>query len=220
MRVVLLTAAETWSGVEVHTLCLASALKERGHDVVIVELGRRRYAEAAQPLPCPVLHLDLGPGRPDGIPLEALGFGSWLRLFGLLEGDVVILAKGSFQFGSLALEAAARLRFRRYLVIEHMHAPLPELKRGKHWGGLVSDLGFWWYHAKLRGYLRSVFPHKVVCVSRALASTLNKDYGYPSSKLVAVHSGVDTDRFAPSPKLRGLAREAWGSLTQLLCSEQ
>jgi glycosyltransferase involved in cell wall biosynthesis len=47
-------------------------------------------------------------------------------------------------------------------------------------------------------------------VSHAVASTLDKDYGYPPSKLVAVHSGVDTDLFAPSPHIRELAREAWG----------
>ena len=43
MRVALLTAANSWSGAEVHTVHLAGALKERGHKVVIVEIGRRVY---------------------------------------------------------------------------------------------------------------------------------------------------------------------------------
>ena len=210
MRVVLLTAAGPWSGAEVHTIHLASALKERGHDVVIVELGRRRYTEFPQLFPCPVLQLDLGSVTSDAATLNALGFRSWVRHFGSLAGDVGILVKGNFELGSLALEAAARLRFRRYLVIEHIHAPLSSRATGRHFSGLIPGLGLWWFRQKFSGYLRSVFPHKVICVSHAVATTLRNDYSYPPSKLVVVHSGVDSSLFVPNPLLRNLAREGWG----------
>jgi glycosyltransferase involved in cell wall biosynthesis len=210
MRVVLLTAVNSWSGVEVHTIHLARFLKERGHDVVIVELGRRGYAEASQPSPCPVLHIDLGPDTPEGIPLESLGFGTWWRILGSLKADVAISVKGTFKFSSLAMEVACRLHFRRFMVIEHLHATLSNRAKGHIFKRLVPSLGLWRYHQKFSGYLRSVFPHKVICVSHAVADTLQNDYGYPPSKLIVAHSGVDTALFAPSPLLRNLARESWG----------
>lgn len=210
LRVALLTAAETWSGIEVHTIHLASALKKRGHDVSIVELGRRRYVGDVMPLPCPVLHLDLGLGDREGLPLGLLGFRAWRRLLGSIEADIAVVAKGTFKFGSVAMEAAGRLRFKRFLVIEHLHAPLLRSPRRRHLKGLVPGLGLWWYREKVSGYLRSVFPHRIICVSHAVASTLQKDYGYPHSKLITAHSGVDTSVFAPNPVLRKLARDAWG----------
>jgi glycosyltransferase involved in cell wall biosynthesis len=210
MKMILLTRGTSWSGVEVHTIHLASALIKRGHDVVIVELNRRLYADAHQSVPCPVLNLDIGQ-RPVGeVPLDSLRFRSWLRILGSLQADVAISVKGDFKFGSLSMEAAARLRFPRFLVIEHMHAPLSKRIKGQHLKGLVSGIGLWWYRQKFSGYLRSVFPHRVICVSHALASTLRKDYGFPPWKLSVVHSGVDTDRFTPSPLLRNRARETWG----------
>jgi glycosyltransferase involved in cell wall biosynthesis len=183
---------------------------KKGHEVFIVELGRHRYAEFPHLVPCPVLHLDHGPVISGGVPLGGLGFRSWLRHFGSLAGDVGILVKGNFELGNLALEAAASLRFRRYLVIEHIHAPLSGRATGRHFNGLVPGIGLWWFRKKFSGYLRSIFPHKVICVSHAVAATLRKDYHYPPSKLVVAHSGVNTSIFAPSPLLRDLARKDWG----------
>src|SRR5262245_28925658 len=160
MRIVLLTAGSSWSGAEVHTVGLARALGERGHDVAIVELGRELYGRAPQPLPCPVIHLRPGSGTAGEVPLESLSFGAWKREFSSLRADVAISVKGTFHFGSLAMEAAARMRFPSFVAIEHYHEPL---------GARPPGLGLWWYRQKLAGYLRSLFPHKVVCVSAALA---------------------------------------------------
>lgn len=216
MRIVLLTAGSSWSGVEVHTVGLARALGERGHDVAIVELGRELYGRAPQPLPCPVIHLRLGPGTAGEVPLESLSFRAWKREFSSLRADVAISVKGTFLFGSLAMEAAGRLCFPCFLAIEHYHAPLGKRSPARSPGKPLSSLGLWWYRQKLTGYLRSLFPHKVVCVSEALASTLRNDYGYPASKLVVAHSGVDTGVFAQSSLARGKAREAWGIPEQAL----
>jgi glycosyltransferase involved in cell wall biosynthesis len=210
MRVLLLTAGGPWSGVEVHTINLAHAFKERGHDVAIVELGRNRYGEAPQPLSCRVIHCPIGPDNSGEIPLESLGFKAWRKIFSSLHADVAISVKGTFKFGSLSMEAAGRLCFPRFLVVEHLHAPLGKRPPVRFLKGPLPSLGLWWYREKLEGFLRSIFPHKVVCVSQAVASTLKDDYCYPSSKLVAVYSGVDTDLFVPSPLLRSEAREAWG----------
>ena len=216
MRVLLLTAGSSWSGVEVHTVGLARALGKTGHDVAIVELGRELYANAPQRLPCPAVHLRLGPGAAGEIPLESLSFWDWKREFSALHADVAISVKGTFHFGSLAMEAAARRCFPCFLVMEHYHEPLGSRAPARFSGMRLPSLGLWWYRRKLAGFLRSIFPHRVVCVSEALASTLRDDYGYPASKLVVAHSGVDTNVFAPSPTARNKAREAWGIPEQAL----
>lgn len=210
MRIVLLTAANAWSGVEVHTLHLARTLAERGHEVTIVELGRRVYAAANQQLPCPVLYLGLGASSSGNIPLDSVGINSWRKIFAHLSAEVAVLIKGTFKFGNLAMEAAGRYHFSRFLVIEHLHAPLERQTRKIHVKGLKPSLGLWWYRKKFSGYLRSIFPHKVICVSHAVAETLRMDYGYPPSKLIVAHSGVDTTQFAPSSLKRNQARVSWG----------
>lgn len=209
MRIVLLTAANTWSGVEIHTLHLARTLGERGHHVTIVELGRRIYAAATQQLPCPVLNLDLGAGTTKDISLDSLGINSWRKIFAHLSAEVAVLIKGTFKFGNLAMEAAGRCHFPRFLVIEHLHAPLKPRTKGFHFKGLQPTLGLWWYRQKLSGYLRSISPHKVICVSHAVADTLRIDYGYPPSKLIVAHSGVDTTQFVSSSLKRRQARASW-----------
>ena len=209
MRVLLLTAGGPWSGVEVHTINLAHAFKERGHDVAIVELGRTRYGKTPQPLSCRVIHCPIGPDNSEEVPLESLGFNAWRRIFSSLDADVAISVKGTFKFGSLAMEAAGRLCFPCFLVIEHLHAPLGKRPPVQLFKWPLPSLGLWWYRQKFEGYLRSIFPHRAVCVSQAVASTLKEDYWYPTSKLAFVHSGVDTDLFAPCPLSRSKAREDW-----------
>lgn len=208
MRVLLLTAAGPWSGVEVHTLGLAEALKDRGHEPVIVELGRDRYAHGPRPPPCEVIRVPLGGSPEVPVPLESLSFGAWRRAFAGLRGDVAISIKGTFKFGSLRMEAAARLRFPCFLAIEHLHAPLDPRPPLSFDGG-VPHLGLWWYRQSLSGYLRSLFPHQAISVSEAVAATLREDYHYPPAKVVVARSGVDTALFTPSPEARRRFREAF-----------
>ena len=206
LRIALLTAAVSWSGVEVHTLHLAEALLKKGHEVFIVELGRKMYAETSLSVTVPVIHLSLGSKHPDGTPLQALTFSRWRRIFGEIRADVAVSVKGTFLFGGLFMEAAARSCFRSFVVIEHLHAPLAPRPR---FDPFRTHFGLWWYKAKLTGYLRSVFPHKVICVSNALAVTLRNDFIYPNKKLFVAHSGVDTDLFKPNMSVRRKFREAW-----------
>ena len=207
LRIALLTAAVSWSGVEVHTLHLADALAKKGHEVFIVELGRKVYAMTPLLVSVPVKYLTLGPNHLDGSPLEALSFSTWRRIFGGVRADVAVSVKGTYRFGGIFMEAAARSCFRRFLVIEHLHAPLAPRPR---FDPFRSRFGFWWYKQKLSGYLRSVFPNRVICVSHALAATLRNDYIYPAEKLFVAHSGVDTNVFRPDLSLRRKVRDAWG----------
>ena len=191
MRVLFLTAAASWSGVEIHTLNWARALKERGHDVAIVDLGQHGFADAPQPVPCRVIHVRLGPEGRKALPLASLGFWAWRKIFSSLDADVAIAVKGTFQFGNLAMEAAARLRFPCFLAVEHYHAPLGRRTPWRLRQGRLPRLGLWWYRQKLAGYLRSIFPLPGGAVGqlgdytgansiRAVSTRNNITFGFPA----------------------------------------
>jgi glycosyltransferase involved in cell wall biosynthesis len=208
MRVVLITAANTWSGVEVHTLQLARALRDRGHEVSIVELGRRVYESVETAQACPVHYVDLG-GRENGSDFGSIGLLGWRRLFSAFDADLAVLVKGVFHFGPLVMEAAARSCFPRLMAIEHLHEPLAEPRPEVQFSAGIPRFGFWWYRKRLVGYLRSLFPNRVICVSAAVADTLHRDFCYPVSKLVVARSGVDTHVFFPNRAAREATRAAW-----------
>lgn len=205
-RIVLLTAAATWSGVEVHTLGLARALRKHGHDVVIVELGRDIYSASSGLESSEIVRIDIGgPTK----ALSSLSFWTWVKLFRTIDCDIAISVKGTFKFGNLSMEAAALWCFKKFMVIEHMQAPLGKRTHTRYLGGLIPGIGLWWYRGRLAGYLRSISPQKVICVSHAAAATLLDDYGYPPAKLVTAHNGVDTDVFVPDDDARARARQKW-----------
>jgi glycosyltransferase involved in cell wall biosynthesis len=112
------------------------------------------------------------------------------------------------------MEAAARLCFRKFIAIEHLHAPLSARPSGvrpstSHLASIFGGLGIWWHRQRFSGYLRSVFPEKVICVSNALAETLRSDYVYPEAKVITAYSGIDTTVFRPDPLARSRARQTW-----------
>jgi len=149
-----------------------------------------------------------------GLSAEQLGqrgLRSWYRFLRTLGTDVAVLAKGWPEVGSPWLDLACRLAFRgRFLTIEHSTPPRRSAKTSRrHFGGLVPGLGLWWYAAGLRVYTRSLFPRRIVTVSRALADELVQHYRFPASKVVPVPNGVDGERFAPDPEARARVRAAW-----------
>lgn len=212
MKVALFTAAVTWSGVEVHTVQLASALQRNGHEVIIVELGPDVYAKAAARglLKCEVVRVAIDADHGTSSSLGTVKFRTWRRILKGMHADAVVAVKGTFKFGSTALEAALRVRFPCFLTVEHLHAPLAAKPPVFGSSGWRPRFSVWWYRGKAVGHLRSLFPRKVICVSHAVRRTLLEDYGFPAQKVVTVHNGVDTSVFIPDPKRREAAREAWG----------
>ena len=206
-RVALLTSAATWSGVEVHTLGLARALREHGCDVVIVELGRDVYSTSSGLESNEIIRIGIG-DRPTEA-LSSLSFFAWVKLFRTIDCDIAVSVKGTFKFGSLSMEAAALWCFKKFMVIEHMQAPLGKRTPTRHLGGLIPSIGLWWYRGRLAGHLRSISPQRVICVSHAAAATLLDDYAYPPEKLVTAHNGVDTGVFVPDAVARTQARQRW-----------
>lgn len=211
MRIHLLTAAGPWSGVEVHTVGLADTLLARGHDVAIVELGRRGYwSEQHRRGNIEVIYLPLDERDSPNVPLDEVGCLRWWRLLKGLGGDVGVLVKGHFGVGGWRLDLVARLCFRMYATIEHMNTPLPQRSQGFHWEGTFPSLGLWWYRAALNGWVRSLAPSLVIGVSDAVTSTLATDYHFPARKTVTAHNGVDPSRFQPNMATRRAVRDSLG----------
>jgi glycosyltransferase involved in cell wall biosynthesis len=139
---------------------------------------------------------------------------SWTECIALLRdlrADLCIFAKTTFDAGAFALDLAARILFRRYITIEHMMAEsMPPRTSRRHCFGLLPGLGFWWYRLFLKRHLRSVIPKRVVCVSDAIKNRLIRDYRFPHTKLLRIHTGVDPVLFQRSPESRRSMRIAWG----------
>jgi len=207
-------SSDAWGGAELHTLALTEHLVSRGHDCVIVELDRPVISGRPDRIPAGVevrsVELGEGPGVVDLAPT--------LRLLRDLSADVGVFAKSWTRVGSLRLELACRLAFGgRFLTIEHLMPPPRGPKTTKrHLGGLIPGLGLHWYGRGLEVYIRSVFPNRIVTVSRAVAEELEEDYWFPPRKLVPVPNGIDPDRFVPDATARRRSRADWGIPSEAL----
>lgn len=207
-RVCILTSSDTWGGAELHTLALTEALAARGHDCIIVELNQP-VISARRTLVAPgvnVRAVQLG-----SVPGQSSFVGTY-RFLRQIGADVGVLAKSWSGVGSLSLELACRLALRgRFLTIEHgMPPPRRRKTTSKHLGGRVPGLGLYWYSAGLKVYVRSIFPKRIVTVSRAVMEDLVNGYWFPSRKMVPIPNGIDPDRFVPDAETRTRTRAAWG----------
>ncbi len=209
-RISLLHTANGWGGAAIHTVTLANTLAIRGHQPLIVELSAPIITERGAPVAAGVevrpADLGLTPRQ-----LGQLGIRAWYGFLRTLRTDVGVLAKAWPEVGSPGFDLACRLAFRgRFLTIEHS---TPRPRSGKtsrrHFGGLVPGFGLWWYAQGFPLHLRSLFPRRIVTVSRAIADDLIRHYGFPASKVVPIPNGVDGERFAPDPAARVRTRAAW-----------
>jgi glycosyltransferase involved in cell wall biosynthesis len=142
--------------------------------------------------------------------LGQLGAGPWYRFLRTLGADVGVLAKAWPEVGSPGLDLACRVAFRgRFLTIEHCTPSPRASKISRRHLGFVPGLGLWWYAQGLPLYLRSLFPRRIVTVSRAIADELIQHYGFPTAKVVPIPNGVDGERFAPDPAARARTRATW-----------
>lgn len=206
LRVRVLTDPWGWGGCELHAVDLVRFLDSRGHDCALVALGSDLFHERLGPSPGIALER-----LPLPRPTDEVGFLRWRRLLGALGADVAILEKGSVYTGSLALDLAARLAFRRYITIEQLTPPpRPVRRRGRHLGGLLPGLGLWWHQHMLGVRIRGLAPETIVTVSEAIRRDLVEDYGFPADKVIAAPNGIETERYRPDDAGRSRARRAWG----------
>jgi glycosyltransferase involved in cell wall biosynthesis len=206
MRVSILTATGAWGGAEVHALNLAEVLKNRRHEVTIVELGHFVYDDhVGHSRGIQVIHV--------GLPksLEKLTFGESFKLLKGLISDVVVFEKGELDTANWRFDAAARICSKRYISIEQLIcAVMPPRVSGSHLGGFLPGFGLWWYRTFWNRYARSLGPHSIVCVSEAVRSRLVNDYDFSPQKTITIHNGIHTSKFRPDPELRAAARRTWG----------
>jgi glycosyltransferase involved in cell wall biosynthesis len=206
MNICFISETAAWGGAEIHTVELAETLAGRGHRIHIVALGHEVFNEAGRRpgAAFKVHHVPLAK------PVKQLTWPECQALVRGLPGGVGVLVRWGLAVGSLRLDLAAQLRFRRYIAIEHSTVALPPRGSGRWCRGLLPGLGLWRYQGRLLWQLRSALSHLVVCVSQGARRRLIRDFHVPRRKVVTVHCGIDTARFRPDPARRAATRRQWG----------
>jgi glycosyltransferase involved in cell wall biosynthesis len=196
-----------FGGVERHIISLAKYLVARNHSVTLAILGPDVFKGRLDGLECDINVASVPVGN-----VEHMSFRQASRLLSGLGGEACVFEKPGIHVGSVALDFAARLKFKRFLTVEQTEAePLPAKTSRRHLCGLVPGIGLWWHRRRVSGYVRSLGPHKIICVSRAVQSRLQRDYLFPGGKLVLACNGVDTKRFVLDENARHHMRKELGA---------
>jgi glycosyltransferase involved in cell wall biosynthesis len=211
LKIAFAAVTNEWGGAEVHSVALASALRQRGHSVSIVQINNGEY-EGNAPLAelgVAILRVDVSPDP------QRAGLVSWVRVLGALRSDVVVLPKGSVSAGSIWLDLIARLAANHVVSIEHSAGPSPLPRERPVFPKPRYPFGkerYWLsrYYQYLRVYARSILPHRIVCVSDDGRVRRVRGYGFSAKKTCVIHNGTDTARYHPDSALRRAARQRWG----------
>ncbi len=206
MKFCFLSETAAWGGGEMHTAVLAQTLADRGHQVTIAALGHNAFDAIARK---PGTRFEVR-NVPLAQPVRQMSWRACTKLLRTFPGDVGVLVRWGLEVGSLTLDLAARMHFRRYLAIEHSAATLPARESRSWWHGRLRGLGLWRYRQRVLWSLRSLVPDLVVCVSDVARRHLMRDFRVPGRKVVTIHNGVDCARFHPDPAARQAVRHQWG----------
>lgn len=204
-RITIVTSATAWGGAELQATALAGALAARGHRVSLVELGGRWF-DRAEVRAVPGLRVAHVPGP----SLREMRGRDAFRALQEFAGDLCVLSKPSFGVHALAVDAAARLLFRRYVRWEHHPAPALDARPPVRLAAGRPRLGLWWHAQRLRLRLHARAAHRVVTVSDVVRDRLADAPGFDPARTVRVHCGIDTEAFAATPERRWQARATLG----------
>src|SRR6516225_7361470 len=117
MRIAIFSNSSTWGGLETHAVALAETLASAHHEVSVVCFGTHAFELYRGRLASSVKLVDLGPP-------EQRTFWRWWHTLGTVDADAAILEKGTLWTGSVGLDVALRLRFKRFLTIQQLEPPL------------------------------------------------------------------------------------------------
>ncbi|MEK9943035.1 MAG: glycosyltransferase, partial [Gammaproteobacteria bacterium] len=178
MKFVLLIRSLGRAGTEVQAKNLASGLRSAGHDVCVVTFYPGGFYEA-ELSKADIEVINLGKrGR-----WHVLGFfRAWIRVLIEKKPDVVY----SFLTGANLVAVVARVIRRKTRIYWGMRTAAPDGSYGK--ADLFGRIEFWISRYAVR------LVHGVICNSHAGYHFL-KSNGVPTSKLVVIGNGIDTDFF-------------------------
>lgn len=200
MRIAVLVRARIWGGLETHAVELVRSFTRAGHDCHLACIAQHTadlFASHDATLPIKTIPL----------PRSAYPLRHWIRELRSLGADACVFEKSTLHAGSFVLDMAARRVFgRRFITIEQLEPPV--LGDGASRRFPIPIRGPWWYRQRLRGRLRSLMPHRVVCISEAVRWALESQYGFPGRRIVVIANGVDVERYHPAN--RAAARRQYG----------
>ncbi|MCC7009104.1 MAG: glycosyltransferase family 4 protein [Acidobacteria bacterium] len=204
MKVAVLVRTRIWGGLETHLVGLLAATAARGHEPMLVCVGDETRMLFARH--CPDLSAEVVT-----IPDHGSRGWAWHREFRRLGVDACVFEKGTLHTGSLAMEVGLRLACPAFATIEQLEPPvLAEGGVRRRVNGIVPGIGLWRARARAAGWLRSLAPRRIICITEAVRGALATTYRFPDRKMVVVHNGVDVSRYRPAPALRSEARAQLG----------
>lgn len=206
MKISFVCIPSGYGGSEVHTLGIALAMRARGHEVTILEVGSKLYADKIDQESSGIVIKSI----PISGPIQELTTRQWIKSLPRESVDCYVLVKGAVTIGSTSLDLALRLRSRRLVSIEH--STPSEIPRGdaRKYFGILPRLGLWRRRQKRRVRRRQFWPTKIVCVCGKAKEILVREYGFDARKISVVFNGVDTSRFAVRPGARANVLSEWG----------
>lgn len=205
MDCVIVVRGRNFGGGEVQTLKLAERLRARGCASTILQwpngVASEAFSEAVRSGGFPLVRVD---GRTNG-----RGVRGWARVLESLPRGIWVNATCTFERGSLALDFAAQLRFRRRIAIQHSMPGLDAWHSGRHGWGLLPGVGLEWHWRRSKGWLRQFLLQTIVCDSEAIRDALRRQYWFPPGQLRTVHNGIDPQRFQFGRMFREEWRQRW-----------
>ena len=190
-----LVRSTAWGGAERHTVAVARSVAERGHPVVIVQLGHELFTR----------HADLPTNggirlvsEPAGRTFSVLG---WRKLLRTQRVRRAVLVKGIFGVRWTALDLAVLVGRTPMVTIEHQY-PDPNL--------IPRSSGILLRRERAVLALHRAAARRVVAVSDAIGRRLVESYGFDPGRVSVVSNGVDPVRFVPDDARRARARARWG----------
>ena len=199
--------SSAWGGAELHAIGFAHTMRSRGHEVTMVAITSRAHAIISENVGGDIATVSLD--APE--PVNRIRYRRWARILSGRQWDVCILIKGDIETGgSWSFDKAAGRMFETFVVIEQKDVTPLGPKRSRRHLGILPGIGWWWYRESLRRYSRSLWPHKIVCVTEANRQLLIREHGFPTDKVVTIPNGANTTRFQPDTNLRQSWRKRWG----------
>jgi glycosyltransferase involved in cell wall biosynthesis len=139
-------------------------------------------------------------------------FGDFRHLFAQLQAAAIVFVNGKLDLFPWWAYAAARLSgARRVVGLEHLQAvPPTQAVKGTDLVSSLRRIVDWRARYLLARRMVGHLSHMTIGVSHAVCRSLIGEFGYPESRTVTIHNGIDTNHYRRSATQRSAVRARLG----------